>query len=272
MKFKKIFDPEKAGRPMKVMAFMSGSGTNIAKLLEHRNKLAEEGGEGSPFEVVGIFSDRSDGKCSGERIACGAGIPYFSHDIRSFHKLRGLKRSIRTEKGMKARKEFDSTAANLIRAYDADMIALGGYMSYTTLKNAVNVHPADLAVLDENGARKYVGDRAVRLAILDGAKDVRSSAIWIDEGVDSGPVLVRSAPVKLDIPPGMDLDKVIGNRDESSLKIVVEATQRKLKELGDWQVFPLAIQWISEGRFAFDENGDTYFNGRPVPEGVLLDD
>ena len=83
-----LFDHEQMGRPMRVAAFMSGSGTNIIKLIE-REKSLRALEEVSPFEVIFIFSDRSDGSCQGEKIACENGIPYFSYDIRSFHRLKG---------------------------------------------------------------------------------------------------------------------------------------------------------------------------------------
>ncbi|MBW1784940.1 MAG: formyl transferase, partial [Deltaproteobacteria bacterium] len=38
MSLKAIFDPETAGRPMRVAAFMSGSGTNIMRLLEYERE------------------------------------------------------------------------------------------------------------------------------------------------------------------------------------------------------------------------------------------
>jgi len=39
-----IFDPEAAGRPMRIAGFMSGSGTNILRLLEREKILkAREG-------------------------------------------------------------------------------------------------------------------------------------------------------------------------------------------------------------------------------------
>jgi phosphoribosylglycinamide formyltransferase-1 len=39
MKITPLFDPEKTGRPMRVAAFMSGSGTNIIKLIQLEKKL-----------------------------------------------------------------------------------------------------------------------------------------------------------------------------------------------------------------------------------------
>ena len=113
---------------MRVAGFMSGSGTNISKILDLQHTLEKEKGV-CPFETVFIFSDRSDGKCRGESIARNAGIPYFSYDIRQFHALRGEKRTVRTSKGMKLRLEYDRIASALIQTFDVDVVALGGYMS-----------------------------------------------------------------------------------------------------------------------------------------------
>ena len=172
MNLKPLFDPEKMGRPMRVAAFMSGSGTNIIKLLEWDKALkAKEGA--SPFEVIFVFSDRSDGLCHGEKIACENGLPYFSYDIRSFHRIRGLTRRVTTPEGLSARQAYDRVAKNLIQAFEIDLVALGGYMSYITLDRCVNVHPADLSILTPDGNRRYVGDHAVLDAI--------SSVMWASE-------------------------------------------------------------------------------------------
>jgi folate-dependent phosphoribosylglycinamide formyltransferase PurN len=161
---------------MKVAGFMSGSGTNILRLLELQKTIEAKEGD-SPFQVLFLFSDRSDGACAGEKIALEAGIPYFSYDVRAFHRLRGKKRSVLSEEGLRARKEFDEVAGTLVKAFDIDVIALGGYMSFITLGRCVNVHPADLSLLDPEGKRKYVGDHAVLDAIASGEKELRSSTL-----------------------------------------------------------------------------------------------
>ncbi|MGD9033306.1 MAG: formyltransferase family protein, partial [Desulfobacteraceae bacterium] len=193
-----LFDPKKMERPMRVAAFMSGSGTNIIKLIEREKRLMTEKGF-SPFQVIFIFSDRSDGSCQGEKIAYLNGIPYFSYDIRTYHRLRGLKRRVDISEGLAARREFDSLAARLIKAFRIDVIALGGYMSYTTLDRCVNVHPADLSILAPDGKRRYVGDRAVLDAISTGETILRSSTLWTDQGVDTGPLLMVSDPLKVEL-------------------------------------------------------------------------
>ncbi|MFH1480822.1 MAG: formyltransferase family protein [Pseudomonadota bacterium] len=262
MKVTPIFDPEETGRPMRVAVFMSGSGTNIVKLLERERRLKEEEGA-SPFDVVFVFSDRSDGVCRGEKIACERGIPYFSYDIRSFHRLKGLRRTSTTPEGLSARREYDAVAKTLITAFQIDLIALGGYMSYTTLDRCVNVHPADLSILDPDGKRRYVGDHAVMDAISSGEIHLRSSTIWTDQGVDTGPLLMVSDPVEVELPE--PLESLL--KDQDRLVTVAEMHQARLKKAGDWIIFPKTIEMFARGRFALDELKRVYVDGKLVPAG-----
>jgi folate-dependent phosphoribosylglycinamide formyltransferase PurN len=262
MKLTPIFDVKKKGRPMRVAGFMSGSGSNLIRLIE-RSKILEKEKGSSPFQVVFIFSDRSDGKCLGEKIAYENGIPYFSYDIRVFHRSRGLKRSAITPEGLSARKEFDRVAARLIDAFEIDVNALGGYMSYITLDGCINVHPADLSIMTPEGKRKYVGDHAVYDAITAGEKMLRSSTLWTDQGVDTGPLLMVSGPLKVELPE--PLDQLRDKKEE--LFRIVDAHQERLKEVGDWKIFPRTVEMISEGRFAFDEHNRLYVDGTPSPNG-----
>lgn len=257
-----IFDPAESGRPLRVAAFMSGSGTNIMKLIEYEKALKAAEGS-SPFEVMFIFSDRSDGQCAGEKIAWDNGLPYFSYDIRAFHKLRDLKRTALTPEGLAARKAFDSIPERLVLAFEVDVIALGGYMSYITLDRCVNVHPADLSIKSPDGSRKFVGDNAVYDAIVAGESEIRASTLWTDEGVDSGPLLMVSEPLKINLPDTLD----VLQKDKEQFLWIVDEHQEKLKEIGDWKIFPLTIEMIARGRFAFDEENRVYVDGKLVTDG-----
>lgn len=248
---------------MRVAGFMSGSGTNLVRLLEHQKRLGKE--EGRPvFEVAFIFSDRGDGRSSGEKIGRDWAIPHVSYDIRSFHRLKKAARTVKTRKGMALRQEYDRLARTLIRAFEVDLIALGGYMSFITLTPCVNVHPADLSILAQNGARRFVGDDAVMEAIRAGQRELRSSTIWTDMGVDTGPLLMVSEPVAVELP--VPLEELLD--DEPRLRRVAEEHQERLKEAGDWVVFPRTVEAIARGRFAFDRGGGVLFDGRPAPGGV----
>ncbi len=250
---------------MRIAAFMSGSGTNVIRLIKRERELEKEPG-GSPFRVDFIFSDRSDGKSAGEQIALDRGIPYFSYDIRRFHELKGLKRNTGTPEGISARREFDSVASRLIKAFEIDIIVLAGYMSYLTLNRCINVHPGDLSILTPDGKRRYVGDHAVADAIANGETSLRSSTIWTDEDVDTGPLLMVSGPVPVELPsPLPDLLE-----DKRAFQKVIDEHQKRLKEIGDWNILPLTVEMIARGRFSLDEHGNVYVDGQPFPQGYRL--
>jgi len=254
-----LFDPQAKGRPMRVAAFMSGSGTNIRRLLERRD---------APYEIVFIFSDTADDSCRGQEIAREYGLPYIAYDTRRFHRLRGVKRTIKTPEGLAARREYDQVAARLLRAFDIDLIALGGYMSFLTLSGGVNVHPADLSLLDEQGRRRFVGDDAVYEAIAAGQTELRSSTLWIDQGVDTGPLLMVSDPLPVELPAPLQELKARPQR----LREIADEHQERLKERGDWVIFPLTLELIATGRMGLTPQGVVTLDGREYPQGVRPSD
>ena len=252
---KPIFDPVRAGRPLRVAAFMSGSGTNVIKLLE---------APAPSYEVVFIFSDTASEQCRGQEIARRFGLPYFAYDVRRFHELRGLRRSVRTLQGLEARRAYDQVAARLVDAFRIDIIALGGYMSFLTLTGAINVHPADLSLVDAQGKRRFVGDDAVMDAILAGQRELRSSTLFTDLGVDSGPLLMVSDPIPVELPAPLEALQA----DPARLRQVADQHQERLKRAGDWVVFPTTLELIAQGRLGLNEQGAATLDGQPRPGGV----
>jgi len=255
-------------RKMRVAIFMSGSGTNGLRILE-RSKLPD-----SNYEVVLIFSDVKDERtkkngekmCRAKNIAEEWGIPYECIDIRDFYAERGLKR-----RDLSIRPEYDRLVAERIKEHDIDLIANAGYMSIMTNElldrydgRVINVHPADLTIMEGN-KRKYVGIHAVEDAIMAGEKEIRSTTHIVREEVDHGEILIISAPIKIEL--NISLEEL--KRDKALRKRVVSRYQELLKENGDWVIYPLTIQMISEGRFALGREG-VYLDGKPVPNGYRL--
>ena len=158
--------------PMRIAGFLSGSGTNIRRVLERQNELSD-----TLFKVVVLFSDTAESNAV--QIGKEYDLPIVIRDIRSFYKTRNKKRS-----DLSVRAEFDAETVKALKPYDAQVAAFGGYMSIASevLVNAfigINVHPADLTVT-KDGSRVYTGAHAVQKAI------------------DAGPILIRSKPVQID--------------------------------------------------------------------------
>ena len=231
---------------MRVAGLMSGSGSNIRKLLERQKELNDD-----VYRVVVLFSDRAESNAA--IIGNDFDIPIITRDIEGFYCKRGKKRS-----NLSIRPEFDEETVRALKPYDAVVAAYGGYMSLASnvLVAAflgVNVHPADLSI-EQNGKRVYIGDHAVANAMKAGEKYIRSSMHMITNEVDGGPILMISKPLEVLM-------------DKSP-----EENQNRLKEHGDWVIFPRTLEYLAQGRFALDEKGVMHFDGKPILKGLRLEE
>ena len=264
MKLTPLHNP-KDGK-LRIAGLMSGSGSNLRKIVEHERELVN-----SPYEVCCIFSDDSTSKAAA--IGAEFDLPVIYRDVFAFHKAKDM-----PLKNMEVREEFDVETVRVLDLYGAQCAAFAGYMRIATEKLtksfiSVNVHPGDLSVVD-GSVRKYTGDNAVEKAIRDGAKELRSSTILLESAVTDGKInslkvdcgrifmISQSLEVQLDVDIGM--------LEKGKLKEIIDKHQSKLKEVGDWKIFPLTLQYLAEGRYAKDEKGNLYFDGKPTPNGVRL--
>ncbi len=256
MELTPLHDPSEG--PLRVAALMSGSGTNIRKILEHQIRLeAEE--RTAPYRVVVIFTDNADSKAVS--IGREYDLPVIVRDLSGFCARGGFSR-----RDLKAREEFDRQTVLALSPFRVKAAAYGGYMSIATrpLVEAflgVNVHPADLSLETADGRRKYVGDHAVRDAIASGEKTICSSTHIIEPVVDGGRILMISEPMDVVLQPGWDLS------DPADLKKAEAFNQERLKEFGDWVVFPRTLEDIARGKFARDAEGNLFYDGIPIPKG-----
>lgn len=264
---KLLFDP-KLKRPMRVVCFMSGSGTNVRKIIEHQIQLEKEKGK-SPYEVVLIFTDNSE-KSNARTISEEYGIPLEFNDIEKFYEGRSFK-------NMKIREKFDEKTLELIKSYKPDIIALAGYAWILTKPIlstylVVNVHPADLSVKRMDGKRKYVGLHHIpsMKAIIAGEKYLHASTHLIVEKLDMGPILVISKPLQVELTYGITLKDLKKRENKQFLIRLSKEHQERLKRVGDWEIFPLTLQWIAEGRFAIDERMNVYLDGNLIKDGYRL--
>ncbi len=245
---------------LRVVGLMSGSGTNLLKLLEHQGALERERGE-SPYSIVALFSDNADSRAV--HIGRKYDLPVVIRDIGAYYARRGRPRS-----DMKLRERYDVETIKALAFFEAKVAAYGGYMSIASEKLTsafvgVNVHPADLGIV-ENGRRKFTGDHAVRDAILAGETTLASTTHIIEPVVDGGRLLAISRPIPVQVPDDFDPS------DKKRLDEISDANQERLKEEGDWVVFPRTIEYLADGRLGYDENGVIHFDGEPIPDGLRL--
>ncbi|MDP4039257.1 MAG: formyltransferase family protein [Candidatus Pacearchaeota archaeon] len=259
MALRELYHPE-SGR-MKVAGLISGSGSNLRKIIEHGRAIESSKGR-SPYQVVVIFSDNP--ASNAEKIGNEYGIPVVVRDLGAFYKERG-----KPKKDLTVRAEFDEGTVEALKPFNVNVAAYAGYMSIATpvLIDAflgVNVHPADLSVMDGD-KRKYIGDHAVRDAIVAGEKQLKATTHIIEQQVDCGRILMVSAPLDVNLPEGFDLN----NKDQ--VNSVSDVHQNRLKEVGDWVIFPRTLEYLADGRYSQDEQGKLYFEDKPISQGLMLE-
>lgn len=202
------------------VGFGSGSGTNLrecAKVIKPRL----------------IFSDKE-----------GAGL-------LTLEELADVeKRVLKKEEGEKSI-DYNERILDSLKKYEKehnftiDLIVLGGYMRLikepllSAFKDKIiNVHPADLSILNEDGSRKYIGGNAVYDAIKTGETKTRSSVILVDKGEDHGEILTQGPEVKL-------VPKLL---EKHGGKEYAKIHQEGQKEISDWPALTTALRMIAEGR------------------------
>lgn len=158
---------------LRVVVLISGGGSNLRALLE----ACED--SSFPARVVAIGADRdADGLAYAEEF----GIPSFVVPFGAFA----------------TREEWGDELIAQIRQWDAELVVLSGLMRLLPPRAVaaftpalLNTHPAYLP--------EFPGAHAVRDALAAGATETGASVIVVDDGVDSGPIVVRE---RIAIEPG----------------------------------------------------------------------
>jgi phosphoribosylglycinamide formyltransferase-1 len=190
----------------RIVVLASGSGTNLQAILD---KLHGQG----VVEVVGVGSDKPAARAleRGRRV--------------------GIETAVFPTADYPDRAGRDEAIGDWIESRQADLVVLAGYMQLLSSpfvarfrNRVVNIHPALLP--------SFPGLDAIGQALAAGVETTGVTVHFVDEGVDTGPVILqREVPV----PPGVP-------RDE--LEAAIHAVEHEL--------YPEAIRMIAEGRVRID--------------------
>jgi phosphoribosylglycinamide formyltransferase-1 len=192
----------------RIVVLASGGGTNLQAILDQLHG-GEEG-----IEVAGVGSDKPQAMALERASKTGVETGVFQS---ADHEDRAAR---------------DAALGDWIEERHADLVVLAGYMQLLApafvarfRNRVINVHPALLPA--------FPGIDAVQQAIDHGSKITGVTVHFVDEGVDSGPIIMQR-PVP--IPPSRDWD------DTEKL---IHATEHAL--------LPETIRMIAAGRVHIDE-------------------
>ncbi len=192
---------------MRVAVLASGEGTNLQALLDHVHGHDD-------VAVVAVASDRPAARAL-ERAHCA-----------------GVVTSVFERERAEARASRDGAMAAWLTEQGAELIVLAGYMQLLSPEflrrfagRVINVHPALLPA--------FPGLRAVEQALEYGVKVFGVTVHFVDEGIDTGPVILQRA-VELD-----------ARR--------VEEVMERLQPI-EHELLPEAVRLIASGAVRIDAN------------------
>jgi phosphoribosylglycinamide formyltransferase-1 len=163
----------------------------------------------------------------------------------------GVATEVLPSKGIADRDAYDTQLVELLRKHRVDLVCLAGYMRIVTpgflraygptsasrgCPRVVNVHPGLLP--------SFPGLHAQRQCVEYGARFAGCTVHFVDEGTDTGPVILQA------IVPVMP-----GDTEEALAKRILEQEHR---------IYPQAIQWFAEGRLSVEGRRVTVDGARPA--------
>ncbi|MFJ4929272.1 phosphoribosylglycinamide formyltransferase [Streptomyces sp. NPDC088736] len=178
----------------RLVVLVSGSGTNLQALLD---AVAEAGPEGYGARVVAVGADRDgvEGLARGER----AELPTFVRRVKDYG----------------TRDEWDAALTEAVAAHEPDLVVSAGFMKIVGKRflarfggRIVNTHPALLP--------SFPGAHGVRDALAYGAKVTGCTVHFVDDGVDTGPIIAQGVV------------EVRDEDDESALHERIKEVEREL--------------------------------------------
>ena len=241
---------------LRVIGYVSGSGETLWKALELQKEMEEKGGE-CPFEIVGVFSSKNPSKA--EAKAKEYNIAYAALDINDFYAQKS-----KPLNDLNLRAEYDLTALELIKAMNGDCVILAGYVWATTQclldeYLVINVHPGDLTAVDLDGHRLYGGGNAIKAALENKADYLAATAHIATNEIDGGPILMRSERVPADYSLHTD--------EEARFRHYLGLVNAQNRLIGARTLLEIAL-----GNFQWGENGEIYYLGKRMPQGVWIED
>jgi phosphoribosylglycinamide formyltransferase 1 len=281
-----IYDPSRSGPKMKIACFVSGSGTNYEKIAEknpnHRYLVVTNRSESGGAAIA---------RRNGHDLLVLSHVPY----LKEARKKYGAGK---VPRNCPEREQYEKDLLRMIEERfegRPDLICLAGFDQWTSdwmvnqcYPRMLNVHPGDTT-------RGYSGLGWIpsAKAILAGEHTVRSTLFFVDGTEDNGPVLLQSRPLPIRATiasaeggmPGLLLDELrhlepykgmefdsfmaSANDDHKALmKRICERLQRKLKEEGDWEIYPFGVGMIAQGTVEIDGRS-IYIRGELMPKGGL---
>ena len=201
---------------LNVVILVSGGGTNLQAIID-----AVEAGVITNTKITGVISNNKNAYAL-ERA-----------------KKHGISAQCISPKDFETRDRFNEVFLETIDSMHPDLIVLAGFlvvipetMIEKYRNRIINIHPSLIPAFCGTG---YYGLKVHEAALARGVKVVGATVHFVDEGTDTGPIILQKA---VEVEQG-DTPEVL---------------QRRVMEQAEWKILPKAIDLIANGRIHVEEN------------------
>ena len=195
---------------LRVAVLVSGGGTNLQAIID-----AVEHGTITNTQIVGVISNNKNA---------------FALERAGRH---GIPAQCISPKDFETRDEFNRVFLDKVNELKADLIVLAGFlvvipeMMIREYRNRIiNIHPSLIPSFCGTG---FYGLKVHEAALKRGVKVVGATVHFVDEGTDTGPII---------------LQKAVSVEEGDTPEIL----QRRVIEQAEWKILPQAIDLIANGK------------------------
>ena len=195
---------------LKLAVLVSGSGTNLQAILD-----AIDNGKINNVQVQVVISNKED-----------------AYALERANKA-GIKGLFISPKSYDTKEEFEEAMIAAIEKEQIDLIVLAGYLVILPEKliqnyrnRIINIHPSLIPAFCGKG---FYGLKVHESALARGVRVTGATVHFVDEGTDTGPIILQKAvEVKANDTP--------------------EILQKRVMEQAEWMILPKAIDMIANGK------------------------
>lgn len=200
---------------LKVAVLVSGGGTNLQAIID-----AVHSGKITNTRIAGVISNNQN-----------------AYALTRAEE-NGIAAQCISPKQFSDRTEFNRALLDVVDAMEPDLIVLAGFLVVIPPEmirkyehRIINIHPSLIPSFCGTG---YYGLKVHEAALARGVKVVGATVHFVDEGTDTGPIILQKA---VEVQNG-DTPQIL---------------QRRVMEQAEWQILPRAIDLIANGKVSVTE-------------------
>ena len=205
-----------ADKPLRVVVMVSGGGTNLQAIIDSVKDSTI-----TNTQIVGVISNNKNAYAL--KRAEENDIPSVCVSPKDFE----------------TRDIFNEKLLEAVDSYEPDLVVLAGFLVVIPPEmikkyenRMINIHPSLIPSFCGKG---YYGLKVHEAALARGVKVVGATVHFVDEGTDTGPIILQKA---VEVQQG-DTPEVL---------------QRRVMEQAEWKILPKAIDLIANGKVRVDDH------------------